>query len=104
MSAARRCGRLAVVVGAFLATAVMVPSDSRAVTGGGGIIVWFDDLTNTANGSDSLCISLSNDSNGDANGNKSGKTTTNKTGTVDKNGTGNGNAGAGSGGGICLSL
>lgn len=96
MSRARRWSRLAVVLGGFLAAAV-VPSDSRALTNAGAIILWFDDITNTANGSANVCIAVSNDSNGDLNGNNSGKDT-----NVDKNGSGTGNAGKGGGGGICF--
>ena len=86
------------VLGGFLAAAV-VPSDSRALATAGSIILWFDDITNTANGTANVCMALdTNDKNADANGNN-GKSTK----TKDKNGTGNGNAGLGSGGGsICF--
>ena len=95
MSRARRWARGSVVLGGFLAAAV-VPSDSRALTPG-AIILWFDDITNTANGSANVCIAVSNDSNGDLNGNASGVDT-----GVDKNGKQTGNAGKGGGGGICF--
>jgi hypothetical protein len=94
-STARRWGRLAVVLGGFLAAAV-VPSDGRALTPG-AVILWFDDITNTANGSASVCIAVSNDQNGDGNGN-AGKSS----GSQDKNGSGTGNAGQGGGNGICF--
>jgi len=96
MSRARRWARLAVVLGGFLAAAV-VPSDSRALTNVGSIILWFDDITNTANGAANVCITVSNDANGDLNGNASKVNT-----GVDKNGKGTGNAGKGGGGGICF--
>jgi len=90
-----RWARLAACVAGF-AAAAMVPSDSRALTPG-AIILWFDDITNTANAAANVCIVVSNDTNGDLNGNGS-----NVNGGVDKNGKGNGNAGKGGGGGICF--
>ena len=97
MSRARlsRWARLAVCLTGF-AAAAMVPSDGQALTPG-AIILWFDDITNTANPSANVCIVVSNDSNGDANGNNGQSTI-----TKDKNGKGTGNAGSGGGGGICF--
>ena len=80
MSRARlsRWARLAVCLTGF-AAAAMVPGDSRALAPG-AIVLWFDDITNTANPTANVCIVTSNDSNG----------------------AGNGNAGQGGGSGICF--
>jgi len=99
MSRARRLGRwarLCVVLGGF-AAAAMVPSDGQALSVTGAVIVWFDDITNTANGQSDVCVAISNDFNGDLNGNGSSVDT-----GVDKNGSGTGNAGKGGGPKICF--
>jgi hypothetical protein len=74
----------------------MVPSDGRALAPG-AIVLWFDDITNTANSSANVCIAVSNDTNGSGNGN-AGKSSV----TQDNNGSGTGNNGQGSGQQICF--